>query len=443
MKKALLVVLGLAVVVIFSSFYLMFFSSMPVKLLAKGLIKAGVQLEEVSGSLNSGLSVKKLTIRNESIDLDVSNLKFRYSGFADLLLRKTVVIEEINSDQFNLFVKKIGKTETITNQNQSTSNLNKNIQKTKAELDKSGLKRFLIKKVSIANTAITLPDQNAVKIELIELVDLDNSIREENLTLKKFLVQSDSFYAVFSEIHVNKNQIEMKQPGKIVVKQKFSTSLKQDIEFSVLVSKADNNYSVTSSGFANQVNFGTSETGEFNLKFSSFRPQDYFQKTPPFSNINVTLTAADTNSLMFGRYKYQGNLEVAGLVFEPKIDAAVPERCCVWSHSKIVNPPPVIRGRRKIPSKPIQVFYSLNWDPGVMITGIVTGLLAGKDVLPSSAPSFSGLSGFALTSSYEKTTEEALASLVFNGRFSSLTEEQKVHVQAMTEWFKSGAIRTQ
>jgi hypothetical protein len=315
-KKILLAALGLLVVITGVAAYLLFFTAFPFKMIESGLKASGVQITNLQGSLNSGMSIDALEVKNEKMDLALKNARFSYSGFTDLF-RGEFNISEINLDQMKLHLK------SAALQGQAGAGSTQQPGAEPAAAQKPWKGSIRIQVANIKNVEITSdqPMVPAIKFDLMNVTEFVASAA--GMKLQRAVLKSSLMDMSVPPIEFAAGAFKLQGEIKGMLKPTLIQELKAELPLALKADKGPAGWSVQLVAADGKLRL-VHQPGVFlGVETANFTPNEIFQTGFPLSKMSVKGKAGDLFSAMGGQLKWEGEFYLGESLFVfPEIPAA-------------------------------------------------------------------------------------------------------------------------
>lgn len=291
------VLIGLGVLATFVcvGIYVVLFTSVPLKSIAKQMELSGFEVEGIKGSLARGFSIERLGVKNaESGDLELNQVEVSYDLFSiykdDRYLIKNI---SVNSG----YLKMHGNSVPSQKKDKAVAE-NEPGDQSRPSRKKRESRPIVIERIDIANLQFEHP-----KIKPFTLKRF--FINEMHFAKDKFSVDQvwiDSEYGSLNigAMDVSNDMLTMSKLTQGTVKTGIAPELiKKDITLEALMTantKEKDIKSIYVALFDRRIQIKNTAVG-YSLNTYAFTPSQYFPKAPPL--YNITLSAGGNNPLAF------------------------------------------------------------------------------------------------------------------------------------------------
>ncbi len=180
MKKLaiiLAILLALALLAGGLGYYVLVHTAVPFRAVA-GLLGSddGVEIEEVSGSINTGIRIKRLYFRSPEGHLqEFEDIGFSYSGLWGVIRHRELVVSEVFAGRARIT---FAQSEPATSSGRSSRPDDRpaaapDREPAEVQAAEGGLRRFEVQRVRLANLTLVFPDMaEPIEIDAVELDDM-------------------------------------------------------------------------------------------------------------------------------------------------------------------------------------------------------------------------------------------------------------------------------
>jgi hypothetical protein len=235
MKKFLIISLSLLVILISGSLFTFYFTPVPINFIVKILNSMHVQTEGMTGTLASGLKIKKISFGEKDNHFEMEDFSFHYSGLWDYYIKKELNISEVEIGKMVVkLTTEINKT-TQANPNQPVPTQSPVQPKFEAvNFPKELFKKVIISKIDIRNVTIDFnlfPE--SLVLDQLEVLDWTNIDHKVEFT--KFLIESNAFSLALekglNELTEKSSPTATEKSVKLTLKPTYLKRLKAPINF--------------------------------------------------------------------------------------------------------------------------------------------------------------------------------------------------------------------
>ena len=306
-KKILLAGLGLLVVITGVAAYLVFFTAFPFKMIESGLKASGVQITNLQGSLNSGMSIDTLEVKNDKMDLALKNARFSYSGFTDLFMGE-LNIAEINLDQMKLHLK------SAALQGQAgAGSPQPGAQAAPAQKPWKGSLRIQVANIKNVEITSDQPMVPAIKFDLMNVTEFVASAA--GVKLQRAILKSSLIDLSVPPIEAGSGAFKLQGEIKGMLKPTLIQELKAELPLALKADKGPAGWSVQLVAADGKIRL-VHQPGVFlGLETANFTPSEIFQTGFPLSKMSVKGKAGDLFSAMGGQLKWEGEFYLGESLF--------------------------------------------------------------------------------------------------------------------------------
>jgi hypothetical protein len=320
-KKIILGITGIFALIFIAAFTAFFFTSLPFKAIGSLLNANGVHTENITGSLNSGITVDKLSFSNEFLDAELVDAKFLWSNMWMTWIKGIIAIELLETTSATIVVKKHKSSVTkkfAANKDQDAEQSSFGSDAKLHNLSKApkGLGEFRIDKIHLRN--VLIKDATLQKeLNISEFVVDSLKAKNNHFSLKNISLDSNVSDLKVDEIKLTNDSLVMTSPIRGLIKTAlFQELLKSDVAVEFVATMTPE---TPPSGelklFENKILIQANK--EFvNLEFKNFSPQDFFNSFIPISEISMKATQAPLISLMMGMAPMLGSVRIGHAVFD-------------------------------------------------------------------------------------------------------------------------------
>lgn len=402
LKKIILAALGLVVVFVGVVSYLVFFTSVPFKMIESGLRSSGVQITNLQGSLNSGMSVDALELKNANMDLALKNARFKYSGFMGIL-RGELSISEINLDQMKLHLKSTSSQPEAQTQTQQPG------AQALAKAQKPWKGSVRIQLANIKNVEITSdqPLVPAVKFDLMNVTDF--VANAEGIKLQRAVLKSSLIDLSVPALEYAVGGLKIQGEIAGMLKPTLVQELRAELPLALKADRGPNGWSVQLMAAQGKLRLVHQPDVFLGFESANFTPSELFQTHFPLSKMSVKGKAGDLLSAMAGQLQWQGEFYLGEALF------AFSEPPAAGSE---VGPQGAVAKFERTPER-----FEIRVKP----TGVQPAALK------------TGAAVLVLDSNRGKPVADTLAHLRFQKALNELTPEERNLVDRDAPYFEAGA----
>lgn len=396
-KKIILAALGLLVVITGVAAYLVFFTAFPFKMIESGLRASGVQITNLQGSLNAGMSIDALEVKNEKMDLALKNARFSYSGFMDLF-RGEFNISEINLDQMKLHLK------SASMQGQAGTQPQPGTQAAGEQKPWKGSLRIQVANIKNVEITSDQPMVPAIKFDLMNVTEFVASAA--GVKLQRASLKSSLIDVSVPPIELASGAFKLQGEIKGMLKPTLIQELKAELPLALKAEKGPTGWSVQLVAADGKLRI-VHQPGVFlGVETANFTPNEIFQTGFPLSKMSVKGRAGDLLSAMSGQLSWEGEFYLGESLFA--FPEAAPEQSPAGPSASFERAPE----RFEIRVKPTGI------QPAALKTGAAV---------------------LILDSNRGKPVPETLAHLRFQKALAQLTPEERNLVDRDAPYFEPGA----
>ncbi|MBT3982718.1 MAG: hypothetical protein HOE90_15270 [Bacteriovoracaceae bacterium] len=306
------------ILVVAGGFYAVFFTSAPFGLIESAMTKTGVQVQGMSGSLNSGISVKSIKYKSPDVDFEMYDANYSYAGLKEVFVNKAWHINDLSVKKLVLNIKKLG----------GPSSKKSKASKKKSKAKKGGTEEGLIKELivdrikfeNILVTSVKMP--MPVKIDHILMTNL--VFNKAFATYGLIQVKSNIFNLKAQPHPKLKKQISLDRHGSLISGMidltSFTEKLKAPMSFEADYLYSKGQFQGNFSFFDGALKVDVPHLEKVALKAINLSLQDYFKVDLPFNDLNLDLNMDHPRKMNWAKIKIEGGSYKLGKLtfqFEP------------------------------------------------------------------------------------------------------------------------------
>jgi len=316
-----LVILGAAV-----GAYVLLYTSYPFAQIEQALRQQGFEVEGLTGSLNSGVELSRLAKKTPEADIDLKDVRFRYSGLWELMENRRLIIETVEVGQLHLNIRKLGPgKKKPENQTAPDPGANQQIHQTHAHAAAPFIREFGIRKVNLRNIRINTPFAPIpLSFNSIELDNLMARAQDQFFSLDKFQLQGNLLDMIVKDLKYADGKFEMLHPLRGTVKQQVFPGLKKDVTFTALMNIQNEKFiGGMATLFDEKLRLSLDDKKAIDLRIASWTPSEYVETSWPIKDLKLSASAPNFMAAAMGS-RAAGSFEFFGVpfVFAPTAEAA-------------------------------------------------------------------------------------------------------------------------
>jgi hypothetical protein len=327
MKKILIFLIVLVVLLVAVPYVVIFYTPIPLKVVASLLAKTGVEMTGISGNIGSGFSIDTLKFSQEGNDFEFHKLTLRYSNETDPVGGETLIFDEMSVDGFKVLVKNLPKPKW----NEAANPQNEPAKKEKAsppsELFAGRIKGITYAKISAKNGEIVVPgmkDPFLLKSAAITQLDISGT----GMRLGGVVFESD-------RLDLKVPALEVTHPSKVIMRGDATLSLKPSLipalkkewstKFRWGSSKTPGSPVPQPTGqltaFNDQALLKMDPDGSLSLSIKDLDLSEWFFLTSNLKTLQLEVKAKNLGALIGGAVESSGNLKIDDRAFSLQLAA--------------------------------------------------------------------------------------------------------------------------
>ncbi len=298
-----------------TGFYVMFFTSLPLKHFAKNLEASGVKIEGISGSIAKGVAFEQFSYDNELSSFTASNGEIKYT--ISELFKEKIRIDKIILRQAHLKLKKLNLNESLESLKKNKPQEKKITETAKVESNNPINRSIELSLIDINKVTLEVPNAGIYKLDRFFVEGFLFSVQSGkfiSLAVAKTWVKSDKGILNIDKLDLNINELEkmlsIKKISVVVEPVVASEYLAGPIDLSIENLTADigkAKYDGTLKAFRNSFELKQTSNG-FKISAENFQPSWYFKKVPPIHSLSFIshLAAKEPVAPAQGSYVLRG-----------------------------------------------------------------------------------------------------------------------------------------
>lgn len=328
---------ALVLAVVFGGGYTLFFTSIPYQAVIKVLPPHQVQVDEVGGSLMSGLTLKNLKIDNNYFRFDIQEYEHSFNGLANMTHPEKLEIKSVMAKNAVLEFKpaiyeRKTKAKDSTTASQDDGNDLQDEQDQRQALQELRL-IFSIVKIDFENLKLIIPANPKMPMVKRQEFNLNKFVLDSyifemdkkpeyfkySLSVGKTLLDTDTISYELNNFILDKHKVQWDDGAKVVLKKKASAKLVSDLD--LLISgqveffKSDEASSESTAmnpmatlakikpniklqALNQQIELQIKDQFAMQLQAKGFNPQQFFATNIPVTNIHFSANIDNPMMLM-------------------------------------------------------------------------------------------------------------------------------------------------
>lgn len=324
MAKKILIGLFLFIVIGAASLFgLIFFSSVPLKIVASALQKNGVQVEGLRGSLNSGVSFDTFHFANDKATVTANGVTVAWSSMFSTLIARKMAVENVEANQVLIEVNgmaSMAKPHAAAGAQSPDESDSKKPDGASSNFLKAvflgvenprGLVEFRVDQIHIKDFVLR-EKQSGKEVKISEYSLQALRLAYDEASLKSLTLNSNYATLHVSNLSYKSGVVSFPDPVKGSLKAEgFKELLKADVPFSLSAKfKGLTPEDVEVKVFGDKL-LANGNAQQVALKFNDFSPSFYFKTAHPLTTISISSKPSPFMALMMGMMQVDGHLNFA------------------------------------------------------------------------------------------------------------------------------------